>query len=81
MDVAEVSICRNREPVRGAHRAQTKHSAAIALAFNDAEASRTGSGRVDSQYAIWLGNHANGAAATEFMAAAEVWLEFSIAER
>jgi len=80
MDLAQMSIRRNREPARGAHRSQSKHAAAIALAFNDAEASRTSRSWIDSQYAIWLGSHANGAAATEFMAAGEVWLEFSIAE-
>jgi hypothetical protein len=77
--VAEISIRRDREPVCGSHSAQTKHPAAIPLAFHDAETCRTSSGRVDSQYAIWLSGHASEEQPQSLWHQAEVWLEVSIA--
>jgi hypothetical protein len=69
MDVAQVGIRRNRQGFQRPEGAQPKHPATIPVAFDHSETRGTGSGRVDSQYAIRLRSHANRNAAAEFMAA------------
>src|SRR5690348_16072487 len=68
MNVAQMTIPGSERLCRPKG-AEAEQTAATAVSFDHSETRRTGGRGVNTQYAIWLCSHANGGAATQFMAA------------